>query len=38
VRRVAGYKLPAALRVTIGDADACARVADAVADFVKVRA
>jgi histidinol-phosphate aminotransferase len=38
VRRVAGYKLPAALRITIGDAEACARVAEAVADFVKVRA
>ncbi len=38
VRKVAGYKLPAALRITIGDADACARVAEAVSDFVGVRA
>ena len=38
VRRVAGYKLPSALRITVGDAAACARVAEAVADFVRVRA
>jgi histidinol-phosphate aminotransferase len=38
VRRVAGYKLPACLRITIGDAEACARVAEAVAEFVRVRA
>ena len=38
VRKVAGYKLPAALRITVGDAEACARVAEAVADFVRVRA
>jgi histidinol-phosphate aminotransferase len=38
VRKVAGYKLPDCLRITIGDADACARVAEAIADFVKVRA
>ena len=38
VRRVAGYKLPAALRITVGDADACARVAEAVGQFIKVRA
>ncbi|MBE1283106.1 MAG: histidinol-phosphate transaminase [Rhodobacteraceae bacterium] len=33
VRRVAGYKLPTALRITIGDEDACRRVATAVRDF-----
>ncbi|MGR3616419.1 MAG: histidinol-phosphate transaminase [Paracoccaceae bacterium] len=33
VRRVAGYKLPNALRITIGDEDACRRVAAAVKDF-----
>ena len=38
VRRVAGYKLPEALRITVGDTDACARVAEAVAGFVRVRA
>jgi histidinol-phosphate aminotransferase len=38
VRRVAGYKLPAALRITIGDAEACARVATVIADFARVRA
>jgi histidinol-phosphate aminotransferase len=38
VRRVAGYKLPQALRITVGDAEACARVAEAVAGFVGVRA
>jgi histidinol-phosphate aminotransferase len=38
VRKVAGYKLPAALRITIGDADGCARVAAAVGEFMKVRA
>ena len=38
VRRVAGYKLPAALRITVGDGAACARVAEAVAAFMKVRA
>ena len=38
VRRVAGYKLPAALRITVGDAEACARVAEAVGRFMQVRA
>lgn len=38
VRRVAGYNLPAALRITIGDAEACAAVAEAVAAFMAVRA
>jgi histidinol-phosphate aminotransferase len=35
VRRVAGYNLPAALRITVGDEDACHRVAAAVAEFRK---
>ena len=38
VRRIGGYKLPDCLRITVGDAEACARVAEAVADFVQVRA
>ncbi|MFO1210749.1 MAG: histidinol-phosphate transaminase [Amaricoccus sp.] len=38
VRRVAGYGLPAALRITVGDADACGRVADVVGAFMRVRA
>ncbi len=38
VRRVAGYRLPAALRITIGDTQACARVASVIADFARVRA
>lgn len=33
VRRVAGYKLPQALRITVGDEAACRRVAHAVAQF-----
>jgi len=33
VRRVAGYKLPHALRITVGDEIACRRVASAVAKF-----
>ncbi|MGG7645969.1 histidinol-phosphate transaminase [Rhodovulum sp. YNF3179] len=33
VRKVAGYKLPAALRITVGDETACRRVAEAVAAF-----
>jgi histidinol-phosphate aminotransferase len=37
VRRVAGYNLPAALRITVGDAAACARVLDLVADFRQAR-
>ncbi|WP_424933106.1 histidinol-phosphate transaminase [Amaricoccus macauensis] len=37
VRRVAGYKLPAALRITVGDSEACARVIDAVGHFMKAR-
>lgn len=38
VRKVAGYKLPAALRITVGDAAACRRVAAGVGGFLKVRA
>ena len=38
VRKVAGYKLPQALRITVGDAEACARVAEAVGAFMRVRA
>jgi histidinol-phosphate aminotransferase len=38
VRKVGGYKLPDCLRITIGDAGACARVAEAIGDFVRVRA
>lgn len=33
VRRVAGYNLPNALRITVGDGSSCERVAAAVADF-----
>jgi histidinol-phosphate aminotransferase len=38
VRKVAGYGLPECLRITVGDSDGCAQVADAIGDFVKVRA
>lgn len=38
VRRVAGYNLPSALRITVGDEDACRRVADAVREFKEGRA
>jgi histidinol-phosphate aminotransferase len=38
VRRVAGYKLPAALRITVGDGEACDQVASAVANFIRLRA
>ena len=38
VRRVAGYNLPAALRITIGQEAACRRVADAVGAFMEARA
>ncbi len=34
-RRVAGYKLPEALRITIGEPEACRRVAEALAEFRK---
>jgi histidinol-phosphate aminotransferase len=33
VRRVAGYNLPNALRITVGDEDACRRVAEAIGAF-----
>ncbi|MCA0871552.1 histidinol-phosphate transaminase [Seohaeicola saemankumensis] len=33
VRRVAGYNLPNALRITVGDESACRRVAQAVKEF-----
>ncbi|TCO71143.1 histidinol-phosphate transaminase [Rhodovulum euryhalinum] len=33
VRQVAGYKLPNALRITVGDESACRRVAHAIARF-----
>ena len=33
VRRVGGYNLPNALRITVGDQSSCERVAAAVADF-----
>lgn len=38
VRRVAGYGLPQALRITVGDAAACDRVAAVVGAFARVRA
>jgi histidinol-phosphate aminotransferase len=38
VRRVAGYNLPQALRITVGDAEAVERVLAAIAAFVRVRA
>jgi histidinol-phosphate aminotransferase len=38
VRRVANYNLPQALRITVGDSGACARVAETIAEFVRVRA
>lgn len=37
VRRVAGYKLPAALRITVGDEAACRRVIGVIAAFKGVR-
>ncbi len=37
VRRVAGYKLPNCLRITIGDEAACRRVAHAVGQFKGVK-
>lgn len=38
VRRVAGYKLPHCLRITVGDAAGCARVASAIRAFTEARA
>jgi histidinol-phosphate aminotransferase len=37
VRRVAGYKLPHCLRITVGDESSCRRVAHAVAQFKGVK-
>jgi histidinol-phosphate aminotransferase len=37
VRRVAGYGLPAALRITVGDETACRRVVAAVAEWAEAR-
>ncbi|WP_128254560.1 histidinol-phosphate transaminase [Falsirhodobacter deserti] len=37
VRRVAGYKLPHCLRITIGDEASCRRVAHAIAQFKGLR-
>jgi len=37
VRRVAGYKLPHCLRITVGDEASCRRVAHAVAQFKGVK-
>ena len=37
VRRVAGYKLPHCLRITVGDEASCRRVAHAVAQFKGVQ-
>ncbi len=34
VRRVAGYGLPAALRITVGDETGCRRVVDCLSDFM----
>jgi histidinol-phosphate aminotransferase len=38
VRRVESYKLPAALRITVGTGEACARVIEAVDAFMRVSA
>ena len=37
VRRVAGYKLPACLRITVGDESGCRRVVHAVRQFKETR-
>ncbi|MGP3695848.1 histidinol-phosphate transaminase [Rhodobacter sp. NSM] len=37
VRRVAGYKLPHCLRITIGDEASCRRVAHAIGQFKRMR-
>ncbi|RJL04898.1 histidinol-phosphate transaminase [Paracoccus siganidrum] len=37
VRRVAGYGLPAALRITVGDEKGCARVIDCLGRFMAAR-
>ncbi|WP_425037960.1 histidinol-phosphate transaminase [Primorskyibacter sp. S187A] len=38
VRQVGGYKLPACLRITVGDETACQRVAEAITTFKKAQA
>ncbi len=38
VRKVAGYGFPQALRITVGDSEGCARVAETLAAHVRVRA
>lgn len=38
VRKVAGYRLPAALRITVGTEEACDRVISAISRFTQVRA
>lgn len=38
VRRVTGYGFPEGLRITVGDAAACARVATVVREFMRVKA
>jgi histidinol-phosphate aminotransferase len=37
VRKVAGYNLPEALRITVGDEPSCRRVVDAIATFLESR-
>ncbi|MFN7051708.1 MAG: histidinol-phosphate transaminase, partial [Gemmobacter sp.] len=37
VRRVAGYKLPHCLRITVGDESSCRRVAHAIGQFKGVK-
>jgi histidinol-phosphate aminotransferase len=38
VRKVAGYKLPQALRITVGDENACTQVTETIEEFIRVRA
>ncbi len=35
VRRITGYKMPTALRITVGDELACRRIASLIGDFLK---
>ena len=37
VRKVAGYNLPQALRITVGDESSCAQVAEIMEEFMRVR-
>ncbi len=37
VRKVAGYNLPQALRITVGDESACAQVAETIEEVMRVR-